>query len=74
MRITVQVNDYFSRYGVHSCEVELPTGATVAELIKTLGIPTSEIGFVVRSSNILKETQQLHDGDVVLILPFALGG
>ncbi|NLT83901.1 molybdopterin converting factor subunit 1, partial [Coprothermobacter proteolyticus] len=33
-----------------------------------------EIGFVVRNSTVLKETEQLRDGDVVLILPFVLGG
>jgi len=62
MRITVQINDYFNRYGVRSGEIELPAGATVADLLKSLGIPLSEIGFVVR-----KETEQLRDGDVVLI-------
>jgi len=44
MRITVQINDYFNRYGVRSGEIELPAGATVADLLKSLGIPLSEIG------------------------------
>jgi len=74
MRITVQINDYFNRYGVRSGEIELPAGATVADLLKSLGIPLLEIGFVVRNSTVLKETEQLRDGDVVLILPFVLGG
>jgi len=34
MRITVQINDYFNRYGVRSGEIELPAGATVADLLK----------------------------------------
>jgi sulfur carrier protein len=74
MKITVQINDYFNRYGVRSGEIELPAGATVADLLKSLGIPLSEIGFVVRNSTVLKETEQLRNGDVVLILPFVLGG
>jgi len=74
MKITVQINDYFNRYGVRSGEIELPAGATVADLLKSLSIPFSEIGFVVRNSTVLKETEQLRDGDVVLILPFVLGG
>jgi len=74
MRITVQINEYFNRYGVRSGEIELPAGATVADLLKSLGIPLPEIGFVVRNSTVLKETEQLRDGDVVLILPFVLGG
>jgi len=55
MRITVQINDYFNRYGVRSGEIELPAGATVADLLKSLGIPLSEIGFVVRNSTVLKK-------------------
>ena len=74
MRITVQINDYFNRYGVRSGEIELPAGATVADLLKSLGIPLPEIGFVVRNGTVLKETEQLRNGDVVLILPFVLGG
>jgi len=73
-RITVQINDYINLYGVRSGEIERPAGATVADLLKSLGIPISEIGFVVRNSTVLKETEQLRDGDVVLILPFVLGG
>jgi len=74
MKITVQINDYFNRYGVRSGEIELPAGTTVADLLKSLSIPFSEIGFVVRNGTVLKETEQLRDGDVVLILPFVLGG
>jgi len=39
---TVQINDYFNRYGVRSGEIELPAGATVADLLKSLGIPLSK--------------------------------
>jgi sulfur carrier protein ThiS len=74
MKITVQVNDYFSRYGVSSGVLELDPRATVADLLQKLGLPQSEVGFVVRAGKILEQTDVLYDNDVVSILPFALGG
>lgn len=74
MTVTVQLNDYFSRYGAQSGKVSLPDGATVADLLSYLKLPPSEVGFVIKDGQVLKETDKLNDGDNLLILPFAMGG
>ena len=74
MKVFVEVNSYFNRFGAASGEVELPHGSSVADLLLTLGIPQQEVGFVIRKGTVLRMDDLLFDGDSLGLLPFAVGG
>ncbi len=85
MKVKVRVfMEYRQRLGWAEREVELPDGATVAELLKAIGLPDAveELrqgrGIILRNGrNVLLSKgadEPLSDGDTVVVFPPAGGG
>ncbi len=57
-----------------SAAIELPTGATVADLVARLGIPPTHAGMVISGDEKLAPQAPLVDGQEVILLPPIAGG
>lgn len=55
-------------------EVELPDGATVDDVITSLGIPDGHARMAVSDNEQLEPTTQLRDGQEVALFPPLAGG
>jgi sulfur carrier protein ThiS len=67
---------YLSKYcgGRKETGVELPAGADVRLLIKTLGIPAGETGVILMNRDHVLPDDKLADGAVLDIYPTVIGG
>lgn len=76
MRIGVEVNDFFEKYGSKTgkFEMEVEPGFNVRKLLQRLNIPQDRIGFVVVNQKRVDFDYILSEDDEVHILPFATGG
>lgn len=54
--------------------IELPDGATVADLLAQLGIEARVKLITVNGARVDDRQQALDDGDTVRVFPFAVGG
>lgn len=77
MRVTVAAYGELRRYllgGQPERTVELPEGATLAELAQALGTDPDELALARRGSAILREGAALHDGDLIELFAPVGGG
>ena len=57
-----------------SIAVDLPDGASVSDLLESLGLSKPGDAVAVRSSQVQRADSLLNDGDCVTILPVVEGG
>ncbi|AZT90957.1 thiamine biosynthesis protein ThiS [Caldicellulosiruptor changbaiensis] len=76
MKIGVEVNDFFRRYGsrVGKFELEIEENMDVLTLLQKLNIPADKVGFVIVNQKKVDNTYIFSDNDSVYITPFATGG
>ena len=75
MRITVETGKWAARYvNDRAMSIEVPGGATVADVIRTVGIPADEAGLAVLGGNAISNDYSLSDGDVINVHPVIIGG
>jgi len=55
-------------------ELNMPTGATVSDVIVRLGIPAEEAGFAVLEGVAVQKNYILKDGDKIKLHPVIIGG
>jgi sulfur carrier protein ThiS len=60
--------------GYSEREFRLPPGSTVAALLAEIGIPEARPVIVGRNGWAIEPTDELHDGDRILISPVFSGG
>ncbi|WAM34470.1 MoaD/ThiS family protein [Caldicellulosiruptor morganii] len=76
MKIGVEVNDFFRRYGsrVGRFELEIGENTSVQALLQKLNIPADKVGFVIVNQKRVDNDYVFSDNDSVYITPFATGG
>jgi len=73
--ITVETGGWAARYvSGRVISLKLPEGATVADVIRTAGIPEDEAGITVIGGKVVTLECRLSDGDVLKIHPVIIGG
>jgi len=60
--------------GEPSFEITIIPGKTVEQVILELGLPAAKISTFSVNKKIVKEDQQLYDGDFVIFFPTIAGG
>jgi len=74
VRLFSRFRQYLPRQARGRAMVELPQGATVADLVRQLGID-GRVGVVTVNEEPEPDRQRvLHEGDEVRIFPFVVGG
>lgn len=77
MKVTLQIHghlrEYYPRF-VEPVAVEVPAPATVAEILKQVGIPPEIAGAVYCNGEPVAKSHQPGDGDELLILSPMSGG
>lgn len=76
MKIGVEVNDFFRRYGsrVGKFELEIEPNFNVLNLLEKLNIPADKVGFVIVNQKKVDNNYIFSENDSVYISPFATGG
>jgi molybdopterin converting factor small subunit len=79
MQVTVTLHATLKRYQPGgsispSFGVDLPTGSTVADVIRHLGIPPGHAKMIVSGNDQLETTSVLRDGQAVDLFPPLAGG
>jgi molybdopterin converting factor small subunit len=76
MRIGVEVNDFFKRYGARTgkFDIELEPGSNVLHLFQKLNMPSEKVGFVVVNQKRVEWDYIFSENDDVYICPLATGG
>ncbi len=76
MKIGVEVNSFFGRYGskIGKMEVEIDSNTNVEKLLENLNIPKDKVGFVIVNQKRVDFDYVLSENDSVYITPFATGG
>jgi len=67
MRVTVN-------YVKSKWEINLTSGATVADAIAAIGVPVDDIGFAIIQGKVVRKDYMLTDGDDVTLYPAIVGG
>ena len=77
MRIKVELQAYLEQYSPHGepvFEHELPEGASVGHLIRSLGIPEELASVIIVNDRDVGPEHRLHEGDRVTMIPPLAGG
>ncbi len=79
MRITAKLHGTLRKYVPKGTQgnatvVEVPDGATVADVVDRLGIPRDHARMLVSGDEHLESTSVLHDGQELNIFPPLAGG
>jgi sulfur carrier protein ThiS len=77
MKIRVELQAYLEDYSPDGRGVfayEMPDGATVADLIRKLGVPEELASVLVIGEDAVEPAQTLHEGDRVTVIPPVAGG
>jgi sulfur carrier protein ThiS len=75
MKITVLTDSWARRYvPQETTELELPEGATPADVLKLMNIPEDEAGMTAVNGKAVSRTQPLAEGDKVKVFPVVIGG
>ena len=76
MKVLVRVHGGLLRYtdGVSITELDLPEGATVADVMARLGVPDEEVFTAVVNREMVPEDTVLRDGDRLDLVPPIPGG
>jgi sulfur carrier protein ThiS len=79
MRITVKFFATFRRYlppdsQGHTCNLEVPAGTPVAEVLNRLDVPTDGAAVILVNGRTAEPGQVLQEGDAVAVFPAMAGG
>ena len=75
MKITVETGKWASRYLKDEIvSIDMPEQSTVADVIKTLGLPPDETGIVTTAGMTVPREYLLSDGEVLKIYTVIIGG
>jgi len=75
MKITVDTGRWAVRYtGKEIVSINVPEQATVADVIKALGLPPDETGIAAIAGEAVPWDYVLSDGDVVKVYAAIIGG
>jgi molybdopterin converting factor small subunit len=77
MKIRVELQAYLEDYSPGDGGIfayEMPDGATVADLIRRLGVPEELASVLVIGEEAVEPAQTLHEGDRVTVIPPVAGG
>lgn len=77
MRIQVHLSGYYNKYLKTNINeyFDLPSdNSTILDFLNILGIPESEVGFVLVNGIRFDTNHLLSNGDLVSILPSIIGG
>lgn len=77
MRVKVELQTYLQQYSPDGQSVfdhELPDGATVDKLIRSLGLPEELASVIVLNDASADFDDPLHEGDRVTLIPPLSGG
>jgi molybdopterin synthase sulfur carrier subunit len=77
MKIRVELQAYLEDYspdGQDKFSYEMPDGATVADLIRKLGVPEELASVITIGDEAIDASQALKDGDRVTVIPPVAGG
>ena len=74
MQVTVRLFASFRQKWWKEAVRECPQGALVADIVREVGIPVTELGIVLINGCHASLDNSLHDGDVVSLMPLMGGG
>jgi molybdopterin synthase sulfur carrier subunit len=77
MMIQVELQAYLEDYspdGAGKFSYEMPDGATVADLIRRLGVPEELASVITIGNEAIDTSQALKEGDRVTVIPPVAGG
>lgn len=74
VKLYASLRKYLPRESMSVVEVEVPAGATVADVIGRLGIPPEHARMIVSGDRQLDPTAVLEDGQEIGVLPPLAGG
>lgn len=74
MQVKVRFFATLRKYRLAQEGVELNDGATVADLLGRVGIPSSEVAVVLVDGRHVELDRQLHDGETLALFPLIAGG
>ena len=74
MQVTVELFSYFRQGRFKQSSIELPRGATVADLLMQLQINRSDVGIIVINGIPGTSGTLLQSGDRVTLIPLIGGG
>jgi ThiS family. len=77
MKIRVELQAYLEDYSPGDGGIfayEMPDGATVADLIRKLGVPEELASVLVIGEDAVEPARALHEGDRVTVIPPVAGG
>ena len=77
MKIQVELQAYLEDYspdGQDKFAYEMPDGATVADLIRKLGVPEELASVITIGDEAIDASQALNEGDRVTMIPPVAGG
>ena len=79
MRVTIRLygtlpSHYPGRYPASGIEADLPDGATAADVVAFVAIPTSRLGFVTVNGRITRPGDPVTDGATVKLFQKIAGG
>jgi sulfur carrier protein ThiS len=77
MNIRVELQAYLGDYAPGDSGTfayEMPDGATVADLIRKLGVPVELAAVITIGDEAVHDSQALKDGDRVTVIPPVAGG
>jgi sulfur carrier protein ThiS len=77
MKIRVELQAYLEDYspdGQDKFSYEMPDGATVADLIRKLGVPEELASVIAIGDQAADASQELNEGDRVTVIPPVAGG
>jgi molybdopterin converting factor small subunit len=74
MEVRVRLSDNLRNYFEEERRFQLEVEATVGELIDGLGLAEGEVGVVALNGGLATRSEELHEGDEVLLFPPTGGG
>jgi sulfur carrier protein ThiS len=77
MKVEVRVYAGLRRYAANeraSIDLEIPEGATIAELLQIVGCPEEEVSFILLNGQAVGLERHLCDQAVIQLVPSVSGG
>jgi sulfur carrier protein ThiS len=74
MEILVGLSGDLCKYFAGERRIEVPALSTVGDLVDSLGLMKGEVGVIALNGSLATRSEQLHEGDEVLLFPPIGGG
>ena len=74
MQVTIKLFASFRQKWWKEAVRECPEDALIADIVSTIGIPTTELGIILLNGYHASLNDSLHDGDVISLMPLIGGG